>query len=236
MPENELDMLKPQVVVFDVYETMLDMSGVERKINGLTDSKRGYIIWFELFMQYCFVNNSLDTFQDFMSIGKATLQMTGNKLGKAISDVQADDVLQLLKHLPILEEVPPVLSQLRDDGYRITALTNAPEKLVCDRMEQTGLISYFENVLSAEKIKKYKPEKQVYQWAAAKLNVNTTEMLMITSHTWDVAGAANAGMKTAYLQRRKQNTDRLSPTPDLTCKTLIELASMLTLHDNEQTN
>jgi 2-haloacid dehalogenase len=64
-------MLKPKVIVFDVYETLLSMSDVERKVNQVMDSTRGYIIWFELFMQYCFVNNSLDSFQDFISIGKA---------------------------------------------------------------------------------------------------------------------------------------------------------------------
>jgi 2-haloacid dehalogenase len=236
MPENELDILKPQLIIFDVYETLLDISEMGRRINVLTESKRGYTIWFELFMQYCFVNNSMDHFQDFMSIAKATLQMTGNKLGKIISETQADDVLQLLKHPPVFEEVPTALSQLRDEGYRVAALTNAPEKIVCDRMERTGLISYFEEVLSAEKARKYKPEKQVYQWAADKLHINTSEVLMVTTHIWDVAGAANAGMKTAWLQKGKQITDGLSPTPDLTCKTLIELVSMLTIQDKEDSN
>jgi 2-haloacid dehalogenase len=98
------------------------------------------------------------------------------------------------------------------------------------------MISYFEEVLSAEKIKKYKPEKQVYQWAAAKLNTDVSQMLMVTTHVWDISGAANAGMKTAYLQRGKQITDGLSPIPDLTGKTLTELASMLTVKDKEEAN
>lgn len=236
MPEAKSDVLKPQVIVFDVYETLLDISEMGRRINQLTDSRRGYVMWIELLMEYCFVNNSLDNFQDFMSIAKSTLQMAGTKLGKAVSEVHADDVLQLLKQPPVFEEVPSVLSQLRDEGYRIAALTNAPEKIICDRMEITGMISYFEVVLSAEKIKKYKPEKQVYQWAAARLNTDTSQMLMVTSHVWDIAGAANAGMKTAYLQRGKQITDGLSPIPDITCKTLIELASMLTIQDKEEAN
>lgn len=236
MPETKLDILKPQVIVFDVYETLFDISEMGRRINQLTESRRGYVMWIELLMEYCFVNNSLDSFQDFMSIAKSTLQMTGTKLGKTISDTQTDDVLQLLKHPPVFEEVPQVLSQLRDEGYRIAALTNAPEKIICDRMEITGMISYFEVVLSAEKIKKYKPEKQVYQWASAKLNTDISQVLMVTTHVWDIAGAANAGMKTAYLQRGKQITDGLSPVPDLTCKTLTELASMLTLQDKEEAN
>jgi 2-haloacid dehalogenase len=176
-----MDHKRPRVIVFDVYETLLDMSVVERKINQITDSKRGYTIWLELFMQYCFANNSLDTFHDFISIARVTLQMTSRTLGRTLPEAEANDLLELLRHLPVREEVPPCLSELNDLGLTIIALTNAPEKVVCQRMERTGLISYFENVLSTETVKKYKPEKKVYEWASQKLNTNISEMLMVTS-------------------------------------------------------
>lgn len=218
---------KPRVLVFDVYETLLDMNEVERRLNVITDSKRGYMLWFELFMQYCFANNSLDTFQDFMLLARATLQMTGMKLGRTISENDANDVLELLRHLPVREDIPSCLSELIDDHFTIIALTNAPEKTVFERMERTGLISYFELVLSAETIKKYKPEKRVYEWAAQKLNIKPDEMLMITSHGWDIAGAANAGMRTAFLKRNKQLLFPLSPKPDITADSLSEIVSIL---------
>jgi 2-haloacid dehalogenase len=194
----------------------------------IMDSVRGYTIWFEIFMEYCFVNNSLDSFQDFISIGKATLQMTAFKLGRSVSGPEANDVLTLLKHLPVHEDVPSCLSELKDYGYSIIALTNAPEKLVMERMERTGLISYFDEVLSAETVKKYKPDKSVYQWAAEKINSNLNEMLLVTAHGWDIAGAVNAGMKTAFLKRHKEFLYPLSPEPDLSGNQLSELVSILT--------
>jgi len=224
---EERQMLKPQVIVFDVYQTMLDMTEMVRKINMITDSKRGYIIWFELFSQYCFADNSLNSFHDFISIAKATLQMTAHKLGKSVSDRDADEVLTLLKRLPIHEEVQEGLSQLSDKGYRIAALTNVPENIVCERMERTGLISYFEKVLSSEKAKKYKPEKEVYEWASQNLNTDLKDMLMVTAHGWDIEGAANAGMKTVFLKRDRQLLFPLSPAPDLICESFIEVASLL---------
>jgi len=116
---------------------------------------------------------------------------------------------------------------LNDENYTIIALTNAPEKIVCDRMERTGLISYFEKVFSAETVRKYKPEKKVYEWAAQKMNTGTDNMLMITSHTWDVAGANNAGMKTALVGGSKHPFYPLSIQPDVSCKTLSELVKLL---------
>jgi 2-haloacid dehalogenase len=218
----------PDVIVFDVYETLIDMSRVERSINQLTDSKRGYTLWLELFMQYCFVYNSLEVFQDFLSIAGATIRITGNKLGRNVSEQEADDVLELLKHLPVHEEVQSCLSLLRDHGFRIMALTNAPEKVICERMERTGLVSYFEKVLSAESIEKFKPEKQVYHWAAQKAGVEPDRMLMVTAHDWDIAGAAGAGMKTALINRIGQLRYPFLRKPDIISGTLSALVSELT--------
>ena len=224
--EESNEWSRPQVLVFDVYGTLLDMSELERRINLITDSKRGYVLWFETFMQYCFADNSLDTYHDFISIARVTLQMIGRHLGRTISEVEANDIIERLKQLPVHEEVQACLSELNDAGYRITALTNAPEKIFCDRMETTGLISYFEKALSAESVKKYKPDRAVYEWAAQKLDVAPAEMLMITSHGWDIAGAKNVGMKTAFIRRNRQLLYPLSPEPDISCE-LTELATAL---------
>src|SRR5690349_19935042 len=133
----------PEVILFDVYETLLDMSEAERKINGLLDSKRGYTIWFELSMEYCFVDNCTVQFNDFSSIAKATLKMTGKKLDTSIADNACAPVVELMKHLPLKENVQEGLSLLHDQDLRIAALTNASEVTVRRRMELTGLISYF---------------------------------------------------------------------------------------------
>jgi 2-haloacid dehalogenase len=221
-------MLRPKVIVFDVYETLLTMSDVNRKVNQVMDSVRGYTIWFEIFMQYCFVNNSLDSFHDFTSIGRVALQMAAHKLGRSISESESTEILSLLKHLPVHEDAPSCLSELNDHGYTIVALTNAPEKLVFERMELTGLISYFEEVLSAETIKKYKPDKNVYHWAAKKMDLRPEEMIMVTAHSWDIAGAANAGMRTAFLKRNKEVLYTLSPEPDVSSHRLSDIVSFLT--------
>src|SRR3954465_12894606 len=195
---------KPQIIVLDVYGTMLDMSEMKRKVNHLMDSRKGYILWFELFMQYCFVDNCTIQFNDFVSIAKATMQMTAYKLGRSISSFDIDNVLEMLKHLPVHDGVQQGLSALNDEGYRIAALTNSPEMVVRERMERTGLISYFECVLSAEHVKKYKPSMEVYRWVAKKMNVKEKDILFVSSHGWDIAGAANAGLETAFIQQEDE--------------------------------
>lgn len=220
--------VKPEVLILDVYETLLDMSDVEKRVNHLFDTGKGYAMWFELFMQYCFVDNSIGQFHDFATIAKATVQMTGRRLGRAIGDAEVDIIMEMLKHLPVHENVREGLSLLNDLGYRIVALTNSPERVVSERMEPSGLISYFEMVLSAEQIKKYKPALEVYDWAAKKLGVEKQHALMVSAHGWDIAGAASAGMQTAYIKHNRDLLYPLAPQPTYTCTNLCDLADQLT--------
>jgi 2-haloacid dehalogenase len=229
MQENSKPTTQPELILFDVYETLLDMSSVEKRVNSLLDSKRGYALWFEMFMQYCFVDNCTVQFNDFTSIAKATMQMTARSLGRTVKSTEIDNALELLKQLPLKEEVQEGLSLLHDRGFRIAALTNSPEKTVTERMYYTGLISYFEEVLSAEHVKKYKPCTEVYDWAAKRLKVPSNEIVLVSVHGWDIAGACNAGMQTAYLIQEKEMLYPLAPTPTYTCTNLVDLASQLTL-------
>lgn len=226
---------KPNLILFDVYETLLNMSEIERRVNALLDSKRGYIIWFELFMQYCFVDNCTVQFNDFTAIGKATMQMAAKRLGRSISTSSVDEILQLLKHAPLQDGVQEGLSQLHDAGFRIAALTNSPQKIVQERMERTGLISYFEEVLSAEHVKKYKPCNEVYEWASKKLNAAPREILLVTAHGWDIAGGANSGMQTAYIKRGENVLYSLAPEPKFICKNILDLANKLQMAGQKTT-
>ena len=225
--KNSRQFLSPKVVLLDVYETLLDMSEVESGVNLLLNSKRGYIIWFELFMEYCFVDNCTAQFNDFPSIAKASLLMAAKKLRTAINEQDANSILILLEHVPIKSDVQNALSKLNDSDFRIAALTNASEKTVRTRMERTGLISYFETVLSAENVGKYKPSLEVYDWAARKLEVKPSEILMVSTHSWDIAGAANAGMHTAYLKREDEIFFPLGPSPTIELESLLELSNTL---------
>ena len=234
MPATNDPFHKPRYILMDVYETMLNMTDVERKVNHLMDSKRGYIIWFELFMEYCFVDNCTVQFHDFSSIARATMKMAGMKLGSRIGDDEVNEVLDLLRQLPVHDGVQSGLSKLRDSGYRLAALTNTPEQTVLDRMEPTGLVSYFDMILSAEHVKKYKPCIEVYQWAAKKLNAAVDEILMVSAHGWDIAGAANAGMQTAYIRKDREMLYPLAPKPDFICGNLSDLVVQLNQAESKE--
>lgn len=217
----------PKLILLDVYETLLDMGEMEKRVNAMMKSKQGYIIWFELFMQNCFVDNCTVQFHNFQSIADASLKMASQVLRSEVSTEDVHDVLELMKHLPLKENVQAGLSALHDQNFRIAALTNSPEQIVRDRMERTGLISYFEKVLSAEHVGKYKPAIEVYRWAAKSVELTPGEILVVSAHGWDIAGAENAGMQTAYMVQNNQMLYPLAPDPDFICNDLLSLSEKM---------
>lgn len=216
-----------KVILFDVYETLLDMSEVKTKINRLLDSKRGYTIWFDMLLQYSWLDNSTGQYHDFAVLASLAMDTAAKVLGRSIATENKDDVLQMMRQLPVHEDVQKSLSLLRDSECRLAALTNVSEAAILERMQRTGIISYFDAVLSAESVRKHKPAKEVYQWAAQTLRVPVNEVLMITAHGWDIAGALYAGMQTAFIERKGQVLYPLAPLPLYKVKNLTALVKQL---------
>ena len=190
-----------KLILFDVYETLLDLQSIKKKVNSILDSKRGYMHWLDLMTQFCLVDNCTGTFHNFLTIAEATLTMAGRDLGKSINREEADKIIHQLGHLPVNEGVSENLSRLRDAGYRLAAITNTPTDVIRGRMERTGLVSYFEKVLCADEIRKYKPATEVYDWAVKKLSIPKNEVLYVSAHGWDVMGAMQAGIDSVYLEQ-----------------------------------
>jgi 2-haloacid dehalogenase len=95
------------------------------------------------------------------------------------------------------------------------------------------LISYFEQVLSAEQVKKYKPCIEVYEMAEKKLGVPASEILLVSAHGWDIAGGANAGMQTAFIKHPREMLYPLAPKPEFICKNLEDLTQQLGISINQ---
>lgn len=57
--------------------------------------------------------------------------------------------------------------------------------------------------------------------------VPCADILLVTTHDWDIAGAANAGMKTAYMRKTKAGgTYPFLNTPNITLRTMEELTQV----------
>ena len=59
----------------------------------------------------------------------------------------------------------------------------------------------FDCLLSAELARAYKPAPEAYWTAARLLGVAPAELMLAAAHAWDLEGAREAGLRTAFVAR-----------------------------------
>lgn len=219
--------VKPTVILFDVNETLLDMEPLKIKINKLLDDQHGFRIWFGLLLQYSLVDTCTTQYHDFTVIADATLDMAANTLEKKIKKNEKKETLAIIRQLSAYPDIEVGLKLLKDAGYRLATLTNSPVQTLIAQLEHAGIKNYFEATLSIDAIRKYKPTLKTYQYAAQTLSVSINEILMIAAHGWDIAGALQAGMQAAFIERIGQSLYPLAPKPQYMGKDLVEIANAI---------
>jgi 2-haloacid dehalogenase len=219
---------RPQVLIFDVNESMIDLSGMASEINKSFHDESAFKRWFSLTLQYSLVDNVTGRYHDFGKIGDATMRMTAQLLGKEISDDERRRLLKLMLVAPPHPDVVEALTQLKNAGYRMVTLTNSTEKVVTQQLVHAGLAKFFEASISIDDVQAYKPQLDAYKLALRRLNVKAEQAMLIAAHGWDVAGAADAGLQTAFIAREGHVLYPLAPEPTIRGDTLIEIARQLT--------
>jgi 2-haloacid dehalogenase len=132
-----------------------------------------------------------------------------------------------MRRLAAHPEVPAALERLRAGGLRLAALTNSTEEVARAQLEHAGIIGVFEQVLSADMVRRLKPAPEPYRLAAERLGVPVGEVRLIAAHAWDVAGAAAAGCATAFVARPGKVLDPLVEAPDVVGADLDEVADRI---------
>ena len=98
------------------------------------------------------------------------------------------------------------LEVLRAKGYRLFAASNSFGHLQRSRLEQAGILNYFEDTYISMDIGYDKPDIRFYQEALQRCGLQANEVLMIgDSMTTDVLGAQAAGMDALFFDRQKDS-------------------------------
>lgn len=225
--QNKALMVKASLIIFDVNETLLDMSDVKKKVNKALSSKRAFKVWFGLLLHFSLVDTVTNNYHDFATIAKATLTMAAQMLQTEISEEDRNDILEAMKDLPPHDDVKEGLTLLKDAGYRLVTLTNSPPATLQHQLQKGELAVFFEAALSVDEFRMYKPRVDVYKKALEKLGVQPQQAIMVAAHGWDIAGALAAGMQAAFIERKGQALYPLAPKPQFEGKDLIEVANAI---------
>ncbi|MGB6152107.1 MAG: haloacid dehalogenase type II [Pricia sp.] len=226
--KNTASTKRPKVLFFDVNESLLDLGKMKESVGKALGGREELLpLWFTTMLQYSLVSTASRQYADFATIGAATLRMVAANHNIQLTEDKAQDALSVLQSLPPHPEVKEALGNLRNAGYKMVSLTNGSNKGVKAQFKYAGLTDFFEERLSIEDICKYKPDTDVYDWAAGKMGARPDECMMIAAHGWDVAGAMWAGWRGAFIARPGKQLYPLAPLPEINEPNLLKISEAL---------
>jgi 2-haloacid dehalogenase len=218
--------MKP-ILAFDVNETLLDMGSLDPLFQQLFKDKTARQQWFSQFIQNAFVTLITDAYQPFGQIAIAALEMLAERKDIKLKEKDILRIVDGIKNMPPHPEVPNALKRLKYAGFQMVTLTNSTEEVGRTQIKNAGLDEYFEAILSADTVKKLKPAKEAYIFAAKQLGVQTNDLMLVASHAWDIAGALNAGCAAAFISRSGAVLDPLTSKPQIIGKNLQDVADKI---------
>ena len=145
-------------------------------------------------------------------------QIADEDLSRQLSEL----FLQLLPTRTLLfPDTREVLQYLTDKGYQLHLITNGFEKTQYEKLRRSGLISFFNQIITSEGSNSLKPEKEIFEYALNKANATVAESIMIgDTLDVDILGAMNIGMDQVHVN---YNGEEATIKPTYTVKALKEL-------------
>ncbi|MCP4287214.1 MAG: haloacid dehalogenase type II [Gammaproteobacteria bacterium] len=226
-------MLKPKALIFDVNETLLDLAPLKTTVGKALGGQEKLVpLWFSTMLHYSLVHTLCEDYRGFGEIGIAALKMVAESQGIELNDQEAKDaVIPPLLSLPPHPDVAAGLKMLSEDGFRTVSLTNSAAAAAEIQLQNAGLTDLFEKRYSVEGVERFKPHRDAYRMVIGDLGVKPEEAMMVAAHAWDLAGAKNAGLQTAFISRPGTALYPNVARPDYVVDDLKELARRLREED-----
>jgi 2-haloacid dehalogenase len=221
-----------EALCFDMYGTLCDTGSVATRLGdvlGVTSDLVGDIdrLWRQKQLQYSYHRGQMEAYDPFWEV-------TADALDYALAfyDVETDAdererVLDAYNHLDAFAGAREALTALDDAGYTCVVLSNGTPEMLETLADNAGLRDHLDGIVSAHEVRTFKPAPAVYENAADRLDRGLDACRLISSNAWDVAGASNADMRTAWINRKREPRERLGEHADVEVRSLTALPDAL---------
>jgi 2-haloacid dehalogenase len=218
----------PSVIVFDVNETLSDMSPMAARFAAVGAPEQLAKLWFATLLRDGFALTAAGASRPFAEVGVDALRtvLHGVDLDRDL-DAAVEHVMAGFGALGVHPDVPDGIRALRAPGRRLVTLTNGSTQVSERLLTDAGIRDQFEALLSVEDAQAWKPARAAYEYAARTCGTDPADMLLVAVHPWDIDGAARAGLATAWIDRAGTPYPQSFAPPSLRVGGLTDLAARL---------
>ncbi|WP_428534236.1 haloacid dehalogenase type II [Rhodopila sp.] len=232
---TDIAALKSSVMVcmFDQYGTVVDMQGGLRDVaaellraKGWAGDPNSFVTWWR---RTHFENSMIDALLQrermaYRKIGELSVRQVMDRAGIAHTEDEVCALVGAIERLRCFPEVPAALDRLRT-RFKLAVLSNGDPDMLERAKPYHGIP--FDAVISVAEANVFKPHRATYEMAARRLGVTMDQVLFVANHEFDCVGAKAAGMRTAFIDRRRRPFAHWPYQPDLIVSSMTELAELM---------
>ncbi len=223
-------------LVFDIFGTVLDLGGSLSEPAGRFLEEHGSQVTADEFWADWRGRQRIEQYQDnlFMLGHSGYLETCRRSFVYCLRlhgvDFEPGDVerfMAVYNDLRPFDDAVQGLKRLVDSGqFGLVVLSNG-EQAYLERMARINVGIPFDHVISVEKAGSFKPHPAVYRTAARILGKEPAEIMMVSSHSFDVTGARASGFRAGYVNRYNLPNEESMYLPDIEVSDFHQLADLL---------
>ena len=222
-----------KVCMFDQYGTIVDMqTGLTEaaapflRKKGWSGNPNSFVTWWR---RTHFENSMIDALlhkehTPYREIGHRSVAFVLDRAGIEYTMEEVRYLVAQIEKLRPFPEVPAALARLQS-RYKLVVLSNGDADML-EAAQQYHRLP-FDRVISVAEAKSFKPHVATYTKAAALLCTRLQEVLFVANHAFDCIGAKSAGMRSAFIDRRRRPFGITPHQPDIIVHTMTELADIM---------
>ncbi len=215
---------RPNVVLFDVLETLIDLDPLAIRLEEVGLSATLLEPWFLRFQRDAMALTLAGDPAPFDAVARESLR---TETRYTLPERHIEYVVDGFSGLPTFDDAAPALSKLSAAGATVGCLTvNSPER-TRRFLESAGLAQYVDYVVTAQDAGVWKPHPEMYRFAAKRLGTPIEHMALVAVHAWDCHGAKRAGATAGWCARLECQPGDVFVPADVSGSSLIEVADKL---------
>ena len=221
--------LRPTVIVFDVNETLIDITTLEPLFERIFGDAAVMREWFAQLILYSEAVTLSGLYVTFGELAAGVLRMTGEIRQRTVGETDIAELKVLLQTMPPHAGVAEALIRLKTEGFRLVTLTNSPPGQGSGPLDKAGLAEHFEHMFSVDAVRKFKPAAEVYQMVADALAVELADLCLVAAHAWDTLGAQAVGCAGALVTLPGNAVLHVPglPEPDIVARDITDVADKI---------
>lgn len=218
----------PAVMLFDVNETLSDMSPMGQRFVDVGAPAHLAATWFATLLRDGFALTAAGSTAPFAQLGVGALHgsLDGLPLSRTI-DEAIEHIMGGFDELTVHNDFQDGIPALAVLDTRLVTLSNGAATVAQRLFERAGTGEHFERLLSVEDAGVWKPAPGAYAYAAQQCGVEPIDMMLVAVHPRDIDGAHRAGLGAAWINPTGATYPDYFGAPTLEATSISHLAQLL---------